>query len=417
MGFGKLSKVTDVMNKADSLTSQAKSIYSDPMSVAETVAGNVAQQYVGGYVGAAKNAFSAVTDVQGLISNPRDTIMNAGTSLADGYLGAYTGGLVDTGTITGLFDGSTNPRDSIMNAGTGIADSYLGAYTGGLVDTGTITGLFDGSTIGNVQNAFGGITDSFSSMFGGDSSANMAGVASEWINPDISLFEEGGMDLGFTETDILGTDLNPLHIKADKKKKKKGRRKKPVDQPKGAWDTGNKTGKFNINTIVGHVKDNPLLEPNRFEVIITSAKLDLGQYERDIMFNCHRCDIPGHNVGSFDHSIVGPKRKIPNEEIFDDLSMTFYNNHNLDEMKYMNRWMKMIGGNDTWRLAYYNDIVADITINIYDLRENLTSEVRIFEAYPIGYSEVEFSYAGELPSEITVNWAYHSYEIQSKGGH
>jgi hypothetical protein len=170
-------------------------------------------------------------------------------------------------------------------------------------------------------------------------------------------------------------------------------------------------GKFNLKRIVGHVSDNPLLEPNRFEVIISSSKISI---HKDILFNCHRCDIPGHNIGSFDHSVIGPTRKIPNEEIYDQLSMTFYNNYHLDELKVMNRWMKMIGGNSSWRISYYNDIVADMQINIYDLKEKLTSKIKVFEAYPIGYSEVEFSYAGELPSEITINWTYHSYEIESK---
>jgi len=169
--------------------------------------------------------------------------------------------------------------------------------------------------------------------------------------------------------------------------------------------------KFDLKRIVGHVSEHPLLEPNRFEVIISSSKI---QISKDILFNCHRCDIPGHNIGSFDHGVMGPTRKIPNEEIFDQLSTTFYNNNHLDEMKLMHKWMKMIGGNKNWRMAYYNDIVSDMQINIYDLQEKLTTEVRIYEAYPTGYSEVEFSYAGELPSEMTVNWAYHSYEIINK---
>jgi len=169
-------------------------------------------------------------------------------------------------------------------------------------------------------------------------------------------------------------------------------------------------GKFNIETIVGHLGENPLLEPNRFEVIISSSKITI---ERSVLFNCHRCDVPGHNIGSFDHAVIGPSRKIPNEEIYDDLATSFYNNHHLDELKVINRWMKMVGGNSSFRMAYYNDIVSDMQINIYDLKEKLTSKVKIFEAYPIGISELELSYAGELPSEITINWAYHSFEIES----
>ena len=133
-----------------------------------------------------------------------------------------------------------------------------------------------------------------------------------------------------------------------------------------------------------------------------------------ILFNCHVVDIPGHNIGSFDHSIVGPQRKIPNEEIYDDLSTTFINNHHIDELKIIDKWMKFIGGDRNYRIAYYNDIVSDMQINIYDLQEKLTSIVKVFEAYPVGCSELQLSYGGELPSEITVNWTYHSFEIESR---
>ena len=170
---------------------------------------------------------------------------------------------------------------------------------------------------------------------------------------------------------------------------------------------------FNMQTIVGHLKNHPLLEPNRFEVIVTGPV----KITQDILFNCHRCEVPGHNIATFDHNVVGVKRKIPNEELYDDLSTTFYNSHHIDELKSITKWLKMIGGGESYRLAYYNDIVSDMQINIYDLRENITSSIRIFEAYPIGVSEIELSYAGELPSEITVNWSYHSFEIDSKINH
>lgn len=167
--------------------------------------------------------------------------------------------------------------------------------------------------------------------------------------------------------------------------------------------------KFDLKTIVSHVSDNPLLEPNRYEVII-SGPISIN---KDILFNCHACDIPGHSIGSFEHSIIGPQRKLPSEELFDDLSVTFYNNDHLDELKVMNKWMKMIGGNETWRMAYYNDIVADMQINIYDLKEHKTNSVKIFEVYPVGSSEVPLSYAENAPSDITINFTYHSYEIES----
>jgi hypothetical protein len=169
-------------------------------------------------------------------------------------------------------------------------------------------------------------------------------------------------------------------------------------------------GKFDLTTITGHLKEHPLLEPNRFEVIVTGP-VDIKQY---ILFNCHDCSIPGHNIGAFDHSIIGPPKKLPNEEIYDSLSTTFYNNHHLDELKIMDKWIKKIGGDGTYRLAYYNDIVSEMQINIYNLREKLTTEVKIFEAYPTGISEVNLSYGGDMPSEVTINWNYHTFELIDK---
>ena len=73
-------------------------------------------------------------------------------------------------------------------------------------------------------------------------------------------------------------------------------------------------GKFNADTIISHLVDHPLLEPNRYEIIITGA-VDIN---KSILINASECGLPGKSMGSFEHSIVGPKRKIPNEEIYDD---------------------------------------------------------------------------------------------------
>lgn len=167
-------------------------------------------------------------------------------------------------------------------------------------------------------------------------------------------------------------------------------------------------GKFDVGTIVGHVSDNPLLEPNRYEVIITGPV----EINRHMSFNCSEAAIPGHNVGSFEHSIMGPKRKIPNEELFDDLSLTFYNGHHMYEIDAIYKWMDLISGKGRYRMAYYSDIVADINIVIYDLKENRIGEVHIAEAYPIGMSDVPLGYALDAPSTLSVNFTYHSYDFE-----
>ena len=165
---------------------------------------------------------------------------------------------------------------------------------------------------------------------------------------------------------------------------------------------------FNIDKISAHIAENPFWEANRYEVIITGPV----QFTQPMMFNCSQAGIPGHNIGTFEHSIMGPKRKVPNEELFDDLTLMFYNTEHLDIINNITEWMKMIGGGGTYRIAYYNDIVADINIVIYDLRENKIAEVKFAEAFPVGMAEVEMAYNAEVPGQTTVNFAYHTYEFE-----
>jgi len=174
-----------------------------------------------------------------------------------------------------------------------------------------------------------------------------------------------------------------------------------------------------IRNIVSHISQFPLLEPNRFKVVITDP---FNLLNEPILFNCHRCSIPAHSLGSFEHSVIGPKRKIPNEEIYDDLSISFYVNHHIDEMRAINDWINRIGGDtfsnqgSSWRISYYNDIVSDMEIGIYNLKGEKTTSVKIYEAYPIGVTELELSYGGDAPADITVNFAFHSYELLNEIG-
>jgi len=164
---------------------------------------------------------------------------------------------------------------------------------------------------------------------------------------------------------------------------------------------------FNIQNIVGHIKEHPLLEPYRYDVIITGPV----SLDREIFLNCHRAVIPGHSIGSFEHSVIGPKRKVPTQEIYDDLSLSFYNSHHINEYDAINKWVSMIGGYPNYRIAYYNDIVGEMAINIYSAEGEITRTIGVFEVYPVGISEISLGYSEDTPSEVTVNFTYHSFEV------
>ena len=174
------------------------------------------------------------------------------------------------------------------------------------------------------------------------------------------------------------------------------------------------TKEFSIGKVVSHLKENPLLSGNKYKVILTDP---FGMVDKPMMFNCHTASLPSHSIGTFEHAHNGPKRKIPNEEIFDDISLTFYLNKHIDEMMIIDNWLSIIGGTSkrkgqpSYTIEYYDNIIGQMDIEIYDNKGEYVRGMTFTEVYPTGKSDVDLSYNNEVPVDMTVTFAYREYTI------
>ena len=172
---------------------------------------------------------------------------------------------------------------------------------------------------------------------------------------------------------------------------------------------------LSINNFKSLISKNPLLNPTRFRVILPAYK---GQKEmpQELLFNCSAVSWPGKSISSAEHNQhLGPIRKVPNGELYEDTTLTFFVTEEMLEMRFFSAWHDLIMGGDYnqkgFYVGYYNDLIEDITIQALSKDGKVKSQITLFEAYPTNISNIDFSYdAVDTIATATIDFAYHHWQ-------
>lgn len=165
---------------------------------------------------------------------------------------------------------------------------------------------------------------------------------------------------------------------------------------------------MNIDNFKANVIAKPLLDPTRFTVRISGP---VGALSRELTLYCSNVQLPGRGFATTERFDHGPIRKVPYSELYDDVSTTFYVTDDLEEHAFFNKWQELIGGQGSFGVAYYADIIGSVVIQVQNRMDQKTAEYELFEAYPISISTIELSYdMTNVVQVFTVNWAYHHFE-------
>lgn len=163
-----------------------------------------------------------------------------------------------------------------------------------------------------------------------------------------------------------------------------------------------------IDIFKASVAANPIMDPARFTVSISGPA---GIYNRIMQLNCSAVNIPGKGYSTTDLIHEGPIRKMPYEELYDDVVTTFYVTENMVEQNYFIEWMEKISGKETYDLGWYRDFVGSVIIETQNKWHMPWTKFELIEAYPVAISDVQLSYsAGEEIPTIDVTWSYHHWE-------
>jgi len=151
-----------------------------------------------------------------------------------------------------------------------------------------------------------------------------------------------------------------------------------------------------------------LARPNRFDVSIP-IPLTLIQYRniaQQLTFRCENANLPGRTINTTDQKIYNIVEKFPNQTSYQDMDLTFIVGGDMAEKQFFDSWLDLINPNTNFNFKYKGDYTTSITINQYDLQNNLTYTVELIDAFPIAVNQLDLDWSNDGVHKLTVVFAY-----------
>jgi T4-like virus tail tube protein gp19 len=151
-----------------------------------------------------------------------------------------------------------------------------------------------------------------------------------------------------------------------------------------------------------------LARPNRFDVSIP-IPLVLIQYRniaQKLTFRCENANLPGRTLNTTDQKIYNIVEKFPNQTSYQDMDLTFIVGGDMAEKQFFDAWMEYINPSTNFNFKFKGDYSTSITINQYDVNNNLTYTVELIDAFPIAVNQMDLDWSNDGIHKLTVVFAY-----------
>lgn len=125
---------------------------------------------------------------------------------------------------------------------------------------------------------------------------------------------------------------------------------------------------------------------------------------------CKDSEIPGKSLATSERQTYGPTRKMPYQEIYNDITMTFLCANFMLERRFFDRWQNKIVDTDNHYFEYQNNYATQIVITNLSEDGLPTYNTLLTEAYPVTVNSQTLSYeANDSIQSLTVTFAYHKW--------
>ena len=169
---------------------------------------------------------------------------------------------------------------------------------------------------------------------------------------------------------------------------------------------------------ISEVKTRGLASPNKFKVNIalpqkfTLDERDLRNGERNsnhrmVQMFCDQAQLPDLNISTSQSRTYGEVREVPYENLYGNISMSFYCDSNYIVKDFFDRWIMSISDPNTRHFNYYNDYISpNIDIIMMNNSQSAVYGVKLFECYPKQIQAVSLDYASKDIVKVSVSMNY-----------
>ena len=158
-----------------------------------------------------------------------------------------------------------------------------------------------------------------------------------------------------------------------------------------------------------------LARPSRFDVNIPIpiGLLPYREIGRTLTMRCENAELPGRSISTTSMKIYGVEEKFPYQTTYNDMSLTFIVGDDMAEKKFFDAWLNWINPTINYNLKYKADYAVAITVNQYDLRNEISYGVVLLDAFPIAVKQLDLDWSSDGHHKLTVTFAYTSWRNNS----
>lgn len=151
-----------------------------------------------------------------------------------------------------------------------------------------------------------------------------------------------------------------------------------------------------------------LARNNRFDVSIPVpvGLLPYVRYARDLQYRCETAQLPGRSLATLEHKTYGPIEKHPYMSTYNDIDLTFIVEDGMEQKVFFDTWINYINPTYNNNFRYKENYAVNLGINQYDLQNQLTYSVNLFDAYPVSMNQLDLDWNSEGYHKLTVTFAY-----------
>ena len=161
--------------------------------------------------------------------------------------------------------------------------------------------------------------------------------------------------------------------------------------------------------------------PSKFDVTIIAPAM-IQKYSntlRQLTLRCETAELPGRTFGTVEQKFgSNPTLKFPMHSSYNDLTLTFIVSGDMTERTFFDVWMEYINPTKTFDFAYKDDFTSTIEIVQYNLFDEETYVVNLFNAYPVSVNQLDLDWSSDSHHKLTVVFAYDYWQnadIQTLG--
>lgn len=158
-----------------------------------------------------------------------------------------------------------------------------------------------------------------------------------------------------------------------------------------------------------------LARPSRFDVNVP-IPIGLLPYRgigRTLNLRCESTELPGRSISTTSMKIYGVEEKYPYQTVYNDQSLTFIVGDDMAEKKFFDAWLNWINPTINYNLKYKADYAVPLTINQYDVKNQLSYSVVLLDAFPIAMNQLDLDWSSDGHHKLTMTFAYTSWRNNS----